>query len=170
MADALCAAESMGDIASACLGHAARGMTRAALFLVSGTTATLWCARGTGQDGLSRPQAVSLSVTTDPLFDLLHERDHYHGPLPNDPRLDAFFSEMKMERGADVLLVPGYLDDRLVVLLYGDGGPFGEVDSPVDDARLVIGRVAMAIQLLLIKKKLRSFEVAPVAPRASEAA
>jgi type II secretion system (T2SS) protein E len=161
LADALCAAESMGDIAAAAVAYAGRGMTRVALFLVRGTTATLWYARGTGQDGLSRSEAVSLSVTTDPLFDLLHERDHYHGPLPRDARFDAFFTELKMERGTDVLLVPGYLDDRLVVLLYGDGGPFGLVESDIDDTRLLIARIAVAIQLLFVKKRLRTLELPP---------
>lgn len=163
LVEALCAVESMADIASAALAHAARGMTRVALFLVRGTTATLWCARGTGQDGLSRSEAVNLSVTTDPLFDLLHERDHFHGPLPSDPRLDAFFAEMRMERGTDVLLVPGYLDDRLVALLYGDGGPFGVVECDIDDMRLLVARIAVAIQILFFKKRLRSLEVPPAA-------
>jgi len=170
LSDALCAAESMADLARAALAHAARGMTRAAFFLVRGTTASLWCARGTGQDGLSRPQAVTLTVTTDPLFELLLERDHYCGPLPRDARLDAFYAAMKMERGAEVLLVPGYLDDRLVVLLYGDGGPFGEVDKDIDDMRLLVGKMALAVHLLLLKKKLRSFEVPPSGTRVSDAA
>jgi len=170
LSDALCAAESMADLAAAALAHAARGMTRAAFFLVRGTTATLWCARGTGQDGVSRPQAVSLSVTTDALFELLLERDHYRGALPRDPRFDAFFVAMKMERGAEILLVPGYLEDRLVVLLYGDGGPFGEVDRDIDDIRLLVGKMALAVHLLLLKKKLRALEAPPAVARASEAA
>jgi hypothetical protein len=170
LSDALCAAESMADMAAAALAHAARGMTRAAFFLVHGTTATLWCARGTGQDGASRPQAVTLSVTTDPLFNLLLERDHYCGPLPRDPRLDAFYGTMKMERGAEILLVPGYLDDRLVVLLYGDGGPLGEVDKDIDDMRLLVGKMSLAVHLLLLKKKMRSLELPPAGGRASEAA
>jgi len=170
LSDALCAAESMADMAGAALAHAARGMTRAALFLVRGTAATLWCARGTGQDGVSRPQSVTLQVTTDPLFELLLERDYYCGPLPRDPRLDAFYAAMKMERGAEVLLVPGYLDDRLVVLLYGDGGAFGEVDKDIDDMRLLVGKMALAVHLLLLKKKLRAYEVPPAGGRVSDAA
>jgi len=170
LSEALCNAGSMTDMATAALAHAARATTRAAFFLVHATTATLWCARGTGHDGVSRPQAVTLSVTTDPLFELLLGRDHFCGPLPRDPRLDAFYAAMKMERGAEVLLVPGYLDDRLVVLLYGDGGPFGEVDKDIDDMRLLVGKMALAVHLLLLKKKLRALEIPPMGGRVNEAA
>ena len=105
-----------------------------------------------------------MPVTTDPLFSLLLDRGHYRGPLPRDPRFDAFYAALKMERGTDILLVPGYLDDRLVLLLYADGGPFGEVDADADDIRLLVAKMAIALSLLVVKKKLRTAEVSP-APR-----
>ena len=51
-----------------------------------------------------------------------------------------------------------------------DGGPFGEVDKDIDDTRLLVGKMALAVHLLLLKKKLRALEVTPAGGRASEAA
>ena len=168
--DALCLAEGIHEVAEAAMTHAARHLTRAAIFLVKGTSASLWCARGTGQDGIAKPQGFTLSVTSDPLFELLLERTHFRGPLPSDPRLAQFFAAMKMDRAGEAILVPGYMDDRLVICLYGDGGPFGGIEADTDDLRMMVGRVALALQLLVVKKKIRSLELAPAtAPTASVA-
>jgi hypothetical protein len=128
---------------------------------VKGTSASLWCARGTGQDGIARPQGITLSVTSDPLFELLLERTHFRGPLPNDPRLERFFAAMKMDRAGEAILVPGYMDDRLVICLYGDAGPFGGLEADTDDLRMMAARTALALQLLVMKKKIRSLELPP---------
>ena len=161
LCEALCRAEGIHEVAEAALAYAARHLTRAALFLVKGTSATLWCARGTGQDGIARPQGVTFAVTSEPLFELLLERTHFRGPLPSDPRLQQFFAAMKMDRAGEAILVPGYMDDRLVICLYGDGGPFGGIDVDTDDLRTMVARLALALQLLVIKKKIRSLDLGP---------
>jgi hypothetical protein len=168
--DTLCRAEGIHEVAEAALGYAARHLTRTALFLVKGTSATLWCARGTGQDGIAKPQGTTLSVTNDPLFELLLERTHFRGPLPSDPRLQAFYAAMRMDRAGEAILVPGYMDDRLVICLYGDGGPFGGIEADTDDLRQMVGRTALALQMLVVKKRIRSLELPPAtAPAAAVA-
>ena len=170
LTETLCHAEGIHDVAQAALGYASRHLTRTALFLVKGTSATLWCARGTGQDGIAKPQGMTLSVTNDPLFELLLERTHFRGPLPADPRLQAFYAAMKMDRAGEAILVPGYMDDRLVICLYGDGGPFGGIEADTDDLRMMVARTALALQLLVMKKKIRSLELPPAtAPAAAVA-
>ncbi len=161
LVESLCRAEGIHEVAGAAMAHAARHLTRTAIFLVKGTSASLWCARGTGQDGIAKPQGITLSVTSDPLFELLLERTHFRGPLPSDPRLAQFFAAMKMDRAGEAILVPGYMDDRLVICLYGDGGPFGGIEADTDDLRMMVARVALALQLLVVKKKIRSLEQPP---------
>ncbi|HKQ97671.1 MAG TPA: hypothetical protein VJV75_07345, partial [Candidatus Polarisedimenticolia bacterium] len=168
LTDTLCRAEGIHEVAEAALGYASKHLLRTALFLVKGTSATLWCARGTGQDGIAKPQGMTLSVTNDPLFELLLERTHFRGPLPSDPRLQAFYAAMKMDRAGEAILVPGYMDDRLVICLYGDGGPFGGIEADTDDLRMMVARTALALQLLVMKKKIRSLELPPAtAPSAA---
>jgi hypothetical protein len=170
LVEALCRAEGIHEVAGAAMAHAARHLTRAAIFLVKGTSASLWCARGTGQDGIAKPQGITLSVTSDPLFELLLERTHFRGPLPSDPRLAQFFAAMKMDRAGEAILVPGYMDDRLVICLYGDGGPFGGMEADTDDLRMMVARVALALQLLVMKKKIRSLELPPATVPAASVA
>jgi hypothetical protein len=77
---------------------------------------------------------------------------------------------MRMDRAGEAILVPGYMDDRLVICLYGDGGPFGGIEADLDDLRLMVGRTALALQLLVVKKRIRSLELPPAtAPTAAVA-
>lgn len=170
LVDALCRAEGITEVAETALAYASRHLTRTALFLVKGTSATLWCARGTGQDGVAKPQGLALSVTNDPLFELLLERTHFRGPLPADPRLQAFFTAMKMDRAGEAIIVPGYMEDRLVTCLYGDAGPFGGIEADTNDLRLMVARTALALQMLVVKKRIRSLELPPATAPTTAAA
>jgi hypothetical protein len=162
LSDALCHAESASDIAAAALDHASRSLARSAFFLVKGTTATLWRWSGPGWEA-ARGSTVNLSVTSDPPFDLLLGRDHYLGPLPGTMRHRAFYEPLGVNPPSDVLLIPGYLDDRLIVVLYGDGGA-GPLRPNVVDLDLLVRKLACSLQLVLIKKKIRSLEPAARSP------
>jgi hypothetical protein len=99
---------------------------------------------------------IKLSVTGDPPFDLVLGRDFYQ-VSPHNPRLTALYGPLGVDLPSEVILIPGYLEDRLVVVLYGDcaGGP---VRADIADLDLLVRKLACALQLILIKKKVRSLE------------
>ena len=156
LTDLFCAAENASDLAEIALNHATRTLSRSALFLVKGTMATLWRWKVNGP-ATAPITPVNLSVTSDPPFDLLLGREHFQGALPPNPKLTALYGPLGVDVPSEIVLIPGYLEDRLVVLLYGDGAG-GPVRADVSDLDLLVRKVACALQLVLIKKKLRSLE------------
>ena len=156
LSDLFCGAENASDLADIALNHATRGLSRSALFLVKGTTVNLWRWKASGP-AISPITPITLSVTDDPPFDLLLGREFYFGVLPPNPKLTALYGPLGVDLPAEVLLIPGYLEDRLVVVLYGDGAS-GPVRADIADLDLLVRKLACALQLVLMKKKVRSLE------------
>jgi hypothetical protein len=170
LSEALCSAESASELAEAVLDHVQRDLPRCALFLVKSVNAALWNARGTGVDGPGDGRVI-LSVTTDPVFELLHERDYFRGRLPSDPRMRGFFEKtLRMEVPGEMMLMPGYSDDRLVVLLYADGGPYDPIQAKTEEVRTLVAKLACALHLVVLKKRIRSFDAPPETQRHPKAA
>jgi hypothetical protein len=154
LAEALCRSEHAGDLSAASLEFLSGRLKRTILFLVRGATATLWCADGLGT-GSPLP-AMLLPITSEPLFALLHERDHFRGPLPGDERQRALFYSLGMTPPGELVLLPGYLDDRLLVVLYGDGGPGAPLTADVGELQQMVAKLAAALYLVALKRKIRS--------------
>jgi hypothetical protein len=150
--DELCRSESASEIADATVRYLASRLSRAILFLVRGDTVTLWKAHGlTGE----KTPTLLLPLTTEPLFSLLHERDSYCGPLPTgSPAL--LLSKLGMAPPNEIVLLPGYLDDRLLVIVYGDGGANASIRPDVGDLRPIVTKIACALHLVALKRRIRS--------------
>ena len=154
LAGRLCAAESPSEVADAVLDTAVKTLPRCVLFMVRGATATLW--RSRGMTGSSVSPVIALPVTSEPLFELLHERDHYRGAIPPTPAHRHLFDALGVPPPLELLLIPGYLEDRLVVILYGDGGPAGLLRSDGPDPRHLVDKAVAALQIVALKKKIRA--------------
>lgn len=167
LSDELCRCESASEIADVTVRYLASRLTRAILFLVRGDTATLWKAHGLTGD---KTPSLLLPLTTEPLFALLHERDSYCGPLPTgSPAL--LLSNLGMAPPNEIVLLPGYLDDRLLVIVYGDGGAGASIQPDVGDLRPIVTKVACALHLVALKRRIRSGpETAAAAPAPKPAA
>jgi len=161
LADRLCAADVPSEVADAVLDFATRTLPRCALFMVSGATATLW--RSRGLSGSSIAPVIALPVTSEPLFELLHERDHYRGGFPATPGHRRLFDALGVPVPIELILVPGYLEDRLVVIFYGDAGPGGLLRKDLDDPRDLVAKAVAALQIVAIKKKIRASRPADAA-------
>jgi len=160
LSNRLCQAEAAEDLAQCALEYASHGLERCALFLIRSTNASLWCSRGLGWDQ-ERGRILNLSVTSDPLFELLLERDHYRGSVPEDVGIHASFKSMRIEVPSELLLVPGYVEDRMVILLYGDGGVNGAIRGDTADLCTFVRKLSYALHVVMLKRKLRSLDLRP---------
>lgn len=151
-ADSLCRSEGGSEIADAAVRHLSGRLKRTILFLVRGDTASVWKMHGPGPTNAT----ALLPLTSEPLFALLHERDHYRGTLPAHPRIEQMFAGLGMKPAKEIALVPGYLDDRLLVIVYGDSGPDAPLAPEVGDLRPVANRIACALHLVALKRRIRS--------------
>ena len=155
LTEVLCGAESLEKLADAVLDHAAKGLPRCMLFSVRSRNATLLHAKGLEVDP-ERKANLTMSVTRDPPFKLLLGDDHYRGPVPSDPFYHSFYGMLDTEIPSEILLLPGYVDDQLEVLLYGDAGVGGEIRGDTHDYRKLVRNLALGLKLIQIKDQIRS--------------
>ena len=166
LSDSLCRSEGASEIAEAAVRFLSVRLKRTILFLVRGDTAAVW-----KMGGLAHSSATALlPLTSEPLFALLHERDHYRGALPSHPRLEQMFAGFGMKPPKEIVLLPGYLDDRLLVIVYGDSGPDAAIAPDVGDLRPVVTKIACALHLVALKRRIRSTDSAEAGAPAEPAA
>ena len=53
-----------------------------------------------------------------------------------------------------ILLVPVYLDDRLVSIVYADGGPKGKIRGTTESHLKLAQRLGLALKMLVLKMKI----------------
>jgi hypothetical protein len=151
----LCNAETMEDLAGPALQYAGQGMARCALFAVNSATARLWGAKGLKLDE-DRMKNLALAVPSDPIFDVLLGSDYYRGPVPKSSGLHKFYASLDLGIPSDTLVLPGYMDDRLLVLMFGDGGVDGRIQGETERYRRIVRKLALALKLVVLKKAIRS--------------
>ena len=155
LTEALCGSDTPAQLAEAVLDYASRGLPRCMLFSVRFKTATLLHTKGLTIDP-ERKANLSLSVTSDLPFKLLIGDDHYRGPVPSGRFNQSFYSLLDIEVPSEILLLPGHVDDRLEVVLYGDGGTSGKMEGDTQDYRKLVRNLAMGLKMVYLKDMIRS--------------
>ncbi len=155
VSDALCAAENVDALADTILDHVSQTLERCILFTVKGTTAVMWGSRGIGVDR-DRARSVSFPIISEPIFQLIMGEGFYRGPVPREPKYQKFYDTMEMGLASEILIVPVHLEDRLVALFYGDCGSGFGLQGEAEDYRRLFRKLAIALQLVILKRKIRS--------------
>ncbi|HET6278736.1 MAG TPA: hypothetical protein VFG08_08125, partial [Candidatus Polarisedimenticolia bacterium] len=155
IADLFCAADDVETIARIVLDQTVRKLERCILFNVKGTTAILWGSRGLNlnQDKAAK---VRMAITREPVFHLFLDEGAYRGPLPEEVGYQNFYNMLEMDRPNEVLVMPVHLEDRLVAILYGDSGDREEIAGATEDFRLMVRKLAIALNLVVLKRKIRA--------------
>jgi len=153
--DLLCGADCADAVIEAALDFAARGLERCMFLAVKSTTAVVRSWRRFGFDR-EAARRLSFSVTDEPLFQLFLGDGYYRGPLPVGRQYLELYAKMQIEPPSEILLIPVYLEDRLVAVLYGDGGVRGWIHGEAEDYRRLVRKLAIALNITILKNKLRS--------------
>jgi Type II secretion system (T2SS), protein E, N-terminal domain len=152
LTERLCAADNREQVAQAVLDELATTVGRAALFAVRKNELALWDSRGiAGPKGDAAPLPIdSPGVLTHLLGD-----DHYRGPVGTSPEHRRFYEWLGIDAPAEILLVPVYLNDRLVAVIYADGGPRGQIGAPTEHYRRLARMLALALTAIVYKNRIR---------------
>ena len=155
IADLLCGAECAEAVTEAVLDYASRSLARCMFLTVKSTHAAVrsWRRFGLDRSGASK---LGFCVTEEPIFQLFLGDGYYRGPLPEGARYREMFEKMAVTPPAEILLIPVYLEDRLVAIFYGDGGTGSGIEGETEEYRRLIRKLAVALNIVILKKKLRS--------------
>jgi hypothetical protein len=66
------------------------------------------------------------------------------------------YETLGIELPAEILVIPVYLEDRLVAILYGDGVTTSGIEGEVEDYRRLVRKLAIGLNIVLLKRKLRT--------------
>lgn len=154
VSEEICLAEKERDAAAPVMRHAATGLARCILFRVMAGVATVWDAQGVSL-AASQLRRVRFEVSSEPVFSLLFGEPYYIGPLIGPEKRRGFYDTLGMELPSEVLIVPGYVNDSLSVLFYGDILPGGSFPLPTEDYRRLTQKLALALNVIELKRKIR---------------
>jgi hypothetical protein len=155
VSDRLCSADTVEALAEAVLDSTSGRLERCMLFSVKSTTAVLWSSRNLGLDR-SLAQSLRFTITSEPIFQLFTGEGLFQGPLPDDPACRGFYEKMDVRVPSEILMMPIHLEDRLVAILYGDGGTDSKIQGTSEDYRRLGRKISIALNIVLLKRKLHS--------------
>ena len=98
--------------------------------------------------------APRFSVAREPVFALLRGKGHYRGSLPGDPKFLAFYDKLGIEEPAELLVLPIYLNDRLIGMFYADGGTTGPILGTTEDFCRLMKKLALALHAMLLRRQI----------------
>jgi len=148
-------AESKDDLAAAVLEHVCREGVRGIMFAVRNEAVRVWDWKGVDLDG-ERVRKLRFPITSGSVFELLLGNDQYRGPVPDESSCRWFFSALRIPVPAEIQLLPVYVNDRLIAILYADGGPNGRIQDPVEEFQRLVRKLSLALNMLILKMKIRS--------------
>jgi len=154
LADCLCRADNKEMLARAVLDYAALKTKHSILFIAKRSRVRLW--DWIGLDIV--PEAASrldLDLVSEPLFELLAGDEWYRGSIPDKARYQRFFALLQINVPAEMLLMPVHLNDRLVAILYCDGGPVDPIVGETGGFRDLVRKFQIAMHLVLLKNRIR---------------
>jgi len=146
-------AESSNELSRIVLNHFADRAATCIMFTVKSETASIWDWQGFE---LSRARVPSLMfpVTSGSIFALMLGDGQYRGQVPDKPECKWFYSGLRLEVPEQILLVPVYLDDRLVSIVYADGGATGKIRGTTGSYLKLAQRLSLALKMLILKMKI----------------
>lgn len=147
--------ETKDQLSEIALSYCSARLKRVVLFRVKAETAYIWETRGLDRRA-AQLKRVGFPLTAGSVFTLLLGEDHFHGRLKDPQRFEWFYTTLGVGPPREVLLVPVYLNDRLVALLYGDGGKRGRIKGETEDFLRLCQKIGLTMNMLIQKMRIRS--------------
>ena len=134
--------------------YAAGFFGRLCLFAVHRGSVVGWMARGHGVV-VDDVQSFSIPIETETLFHEFRFGAGYHlGPIPDDPDNEPLVRMLGDPPPLGVLLLPIRIKDRAVAFVLGDNPNEEAVVVPVDEVAAAVGAAGVALEILILKKKI----------------
>jgi hypothetical protein len=155
ISDLLCGVECADAAIETALDYASRSVERCMLFTVSSTTAVVRSWRRLRLDR-DRVRSLGFCITEEPVFQLFLGDGFYRGPLPREACFRGIHEALGVEPPSEILVIPTYLEDRLVAIFYGDSLTGSGIEGDTEDYRRLVRKLAIALSIIILKRRLRS--------------
>jgi hypothetical protein len=166
--------KTQAEVLSALVARAANFAPRVVLFVVKGTNALAWAARGLEENvsGSIRGLAVSLQSDTA-LRVALNSQQTYYGSPEEQGENNLIFDRLGNTRPHRVLAVPLKVRGKTAAVIYADSSDRGEKATNVEAIELLVHTTGMVVELVSLRARMaESAHTAarPVTPAASQSA
>ena len=151
----LARAVGIDEVVEHSLESASIAVNRSMVFMVRQGVAFPWQANGIA-DQNGRWSTSSFGITSEPIFQLLNGDDLFHGPLPRQASYRRFYESLELDVPDEIILVPAHVDDRLVAIFYGDGGPNGRIRGEAETIRRLVRKMGLALGMIQLRQRLLS--------------
>jgi hypothetical protein len=166
--------KTQAEVLSALVARAANFAPRVVLFVVKGTNALAWAARGLEENvsGSIRGLAVSLQSDTA-LRVALNSQQTYYGSPEEQGENNLIFDRLGNTRPHRVLAVPLKVRGKTAAVIYADSSDRGEKATNVEAIELLVHTTGMVVELVSLRARMAESAHAaarPVTPAAAQGA
>ena len=157
---------SQADVLNTLVARAANFAPRLVLFVVKGTNALAWAARGLDDSkGVGQIRGLSISLQADTaLRTALNSQQTFYGSPEDQIENELLFSRLGNLHPQRVMAVPLKVRGKCAAVIYADSADRGENATNVEAIELLVQSAGLVVELVSLRARMSEAAPAPVQP------
>jgi hypothetical protein len=157
---------SQADVLNTLVARAANFAPRLVLFVVKGTNALAWAARGLDDSkGVGQIRGLSISLQADTaLRTALNSQQTFYGSPEDQVENQLLFSRLGNLHPQRVMAVPLKVRGKCAAVIYADSADRGENATNVEAIELLVQSAGLVVELVSLRARMSEAAPAPVQP------
>lgn len=160
---------SQADVLNSLVARAANFAPRLVLFVVKGTNALAWAARGLDDSkGVGQVRGLSISLQADTaLRTALNSQQTFYGSAEDQTENELVFSRLGNLQPQRVMAVPLKVRGKCAAVIYADSAERGEGATNVEAIELLVQTAGLVVELVSLRARLSEAAQTPAKPAAT---
>jgi hypothetical protein len=157
---------SQADVLNTLVARAANFAPRLVLFVVKGTNALAWAARGLDDSkGVGQIRGLSISLQADTaLRTALNSQQTFYGSPEDQIENELVFSRLGNLHPQRVMAVPLKVRGKCAAVIYADSADRGENATNVEAIELLVQSAGLIVELVSLRARMSEAAPAPAQP------
>ncbi|MFY9607037.1 MAG: hypothetical protein WAU45_00310 [Blastocatellia bacterium] len=157
---------SQADVLNSLVARAANFAPRLVLFVVKGTNALAWAARGLDDSkGVGQIRGLSISLQADTaLRTALNSQQTFYGSAEDQTENGLIFSRLGNLQPQRVMAVPLKVRGKCAAVIYADSAERGEGATNVEAIELLVQTAGLVVELVSLRARLSEATQSPARP------
>lgn len=159
---------SQADVLNSLVARAANFAPRLVLFVVKGTNALAWAARGLDDSrGVGQIRGLSISLQADTaLRTALNSKQTFYGSAEDQTENELIFSRLGNLQPQRVMAVPLKVRGKCAAVIYADSADRGEGAANVEAIELLVQAAGLVVELVSLRVRMSEATQSPARPAA----